>query len=128
MDGIKSKVSNLSLENNVTFLGVRDDVANLMQAMDIFLFPSVFEGLGIVLIEAQTSGLMCFTSKKVVPHDVDITGLVKFLDLKETAQQWAKEIISVDLNQDRKNTYQLIMQNGYDIVQASKNLNKLFLE
>ena len=128
MDGIKSKVSNLSLENNVTFLGVRDDVANLMQAMDIFLFPSVFEGLGIVLIEAQTSGLMCFTSKKVVPHDVDITGLVKFLDLKETAQQWAKEIISVDLNQDRQNTYQLIMQNGYDIVQASKNLNKLFLE
>lgn len=126
-ENIEKKVNDLSLERNVTFLGVRNDVADLMQAMDIFLFPSVFEGLGIVLIEAQTSGLKCFTSKKVVPCDVDITGLVEFIDLKETAEQWATKIIATHLNENRDDAFQLIIQNGYDIGEASQNMKKLFL-
>ena len=75
---IKAKVKEYSLEKNVKFLGARDDVNNIMQAMDIFLLPSLFEGLGIVLIEAQATGLPCFTSNKVVPKKL---GLQNYLNL-----------------------------------------------
>lgn len=56
----------MNLSKYVHFLGVRDDVNKIMQTFDALLFPSLFEGLGIVLIEAQAAGIPCFTSKDVV--------------------------------------------------------------
>jgi glycosyltransferase involved in cell wall biosynthesis len=75
---IKDKVNKLKLEENVMFLGIRSDVNEIMQAMDVFVLPSRFEGLGIVLIEAQAAGLPCVTSKNVVP---DIEMLLEMLNL-----------------------------------------------
>ena len=72
IDRIKNKVKELKLEDKVLFLGFREDIDKLMNAMDYFLFPSLYEGLGIVTIEAQTSGLLTFVSKEI-PEDANIT-------------------------------------------------------
>ncbi|WP_042345885.1 glycosyltransferase family 1 protein [Bacillus massiliigorillae] len=122
---IQEKVSDLGLNENVIFTGVRCDIPQLLQAMDVFVFPSVYEGLGIALIEAQASGLNCFTSNKVVPADVNITNLVKFMDLSKSAKQWAKEIL-LTKNDKRKMTKEDIEKAGYDIHQVTKNLQKWY--
>jgi glycosyltransferase involved in cell wall biosynthesis len=89
---IKNKVKKLNLEQNVIFTGVRDDVDELFQAMNVFVLPSRFEGLGIVLVEAQAAGLPCVTSKDVVPDMVNITGNVEFVALDEPVEKWVSTI------------------------------------
>ena len=66
----------MNLSKYVHFLGVRDDVNKIMQTFDALLFPSLFEGLGIVLIEAQAAGIPCFTSKDVVAKEAGITSSI----------------------------------------------------
>ena len=69
------------MSSNVRFLGVRSDIANLMQGMDLFLFPSLFEGLPVVLVEAQAAGLKCLISDSIT-RETDITGRIEFVSLK----------------------------------------------
>ena len=90
---IINKVDKLGLADSVIFLGSRPDVNELMQAMDIFVFPSRYEGLGIALIEAQAAGLKCLTTKDVIPSSVDITGKVNFIDLQLGHNIWANRVI-----------------------------------
>ena len=77
MDSVKAKVLELNLQDEVIFLGIRHDVPNLVQAMDCFLLPSRFEGLCIVGIEAQASGLSCFFSDAIT-RELEITNLCHF--------------------------------------------------
>jgi glycosyltransferase involved in cell wall biosynthesis len=124
---IENKVKKLGLQNDVIFTGIRSDIAELYQAMDLFVFPSLYEGLGIVLIEAQASGLKCFTSNKVVPKDVNVTGLVNFLDLDKSAQYWANRIMT-NKNYRRNLTLDTIKGAGYDVYQIATNLQKWYEE
>ena len=107
---IKDKVNKLKLEENVMFLGIRSDVNEIMQAMDVFVLPSRFEGLGIVLIEAQAAGLPCVTSKNVVPDIVNVTGNIEFVD------RWV-EAIEAQMNKaiDYEQSSIKVSQAGYDI-------------
>lgn len=91
---IEQKVSRLGLSGNVIFAGIRPDVPELMlNVMDIFLFPSLYEGLGIVLIEAQSSGLSCVYSD-VVPEEARIVPkLVSIHSLDETSNVWADTVL-----------------------------------
>lgn len=89
---IRQKVSDKGIEKQVLFMGARDDVNEMLQAMDVFVLPSRFEGLGIVLIEAQAAGLACVTSKDVVPDVVNITGNVAFISLDAPIEQWVSAI------------------------------------
>lgn len=109
----KQKVASLGLQDKVKFLGMRTDVNELMQAMDCFLFPSHFEGLGIVALEAQTSGMPCYFST-AVPKDVDITPLAHFISLQELPSHWAKKIVASS-NMERTNMNHYIQDAGYDI-------------
>lgn len=78
---LKKEVVILGLQEYVLFTGVRSDIPEIMHLFDIFLFPSIHEGLGIVAIEAQASGVPCIISDSV-PHEVELgVGLVKFLSL-----------------------------------------------
>lgn len=124
---IEAKVKRLGIQDKVIFTGVRDDVNRLLQAMDVFLFPSLYEGLGIVAIEAQASGLPCVISNSV-PKDCDITsGLVKFISLSDLPADWA----SVVLKQSkiiRTNRSDEIISAGYDIFSTAKNLENFYLE
>ncbi len=74
-------------------MGVRSDIDRIMQCLDAFVFPSLFEGLGIVLIEAQAAGVRCYTSKDVVPKEAKVTSLLEYLDLKSSADSWAEDIL-----------------------------------
>lgn len=88
---IEEKVKSLNLIENVIFLGKRLDVNLLYSAMDIYVMPSLYEGLSISLCEAQINGLRCYTSDSV-DKSSDITGNVEFISLKDDALTWAKKI------------------------------------
>lgn len=92
---IEEKVSELSLEHKVHILGVRSDITDILRSFDVFVFPSLYEGLGIAVIEAQVSGLKCVVSDKV-PQEVDITGNVSFLSLNSDFKEWEESIMNCD--------------------------------
>ena len=88
-DKLRRRTAELGLTKQVRFLGVRQDVSALMQGMDVFVFPSLFEGLGIVLIEAQAAGLACVTST-AVPADARVTDLITYLPPDAAPAMWAQ--------------------------------------
>lgn len=122
---IAEKVENLGLKNDVIFTGVLSDVNLIYNASDLFVLPSLFEGLGIVLIEAQTNGLVCFASDNI-PHEVDVTGNTHFLKLELGAKEWANIISNTDLS--RYDEEEKVRDSGYSISDVTKKLEKIYLE
>ena len=122
---IKEKVKNLNLQDSVIFEGFKNNVNEYMLAMDIFLFPSKFEGLGLVLIEAQATGLPCYTSKDVVPNEAKVSNLLEYISLKNSAKEWAYIVLSN--NNCRLNVYKSIKSLGYDIEDTSLFLQDFYL-
>ncbi len=90
---IQKKVKDLSLDSSVSFLGNRSDVSDLISAFDCFLFPSLWEGLPLTLIEAQSAELPCFVSDTVT-KEVDCSNLVNYLSLDIGADKWAETILN----------------------------------
>ncbi|MGG3940328.1 glycosyltransferase family 1 protein [Peribacillus psychrosaccharolyticus] len=107
-------VEDLGLKENVIFTGVRSDIHELLQAMDVFVFPSLYEGLGIVAVEAQAAGLHCVVSD-TIPKEAFITNLIKSISLKSSVMSWAGEILKYNNHYKRSNTYNQIFSNDYDI-------------
>ncbi|KIY21674.1 glycosyltransferase family 1 protein [Mesobacillus subterraneus] len=122
---IENKVTLLGLQAKVKFLGVRSDINSLMHAMDIFVFPSLFEGLPVVLVEAQAAGLNCIVADTITSES-DITGRVEFLSLKEAPETWAREILSSSY--EHADTEELISVNGYNTATMSKWLTDFYIE
>ncbi len=120
---IEHKVREKKLEKNVIFLGNRDDVNCLMQAMDVFLFPSLWEGLGIVAIEAQVSGLPVVVSD-VVPDELEITNSIYWLSLKDSPQKWAESLIKTK-NQKRFDASELVAKKNMDEKSMLESLRKV---
>lgn len=123
---MEEKVERLELSDKVIFAGVRDDVADLMQAMDIIVFPSHYEGLPLTLIEAQAAGLPCLISDQV-PAECIKTSLIQQLPLIDGAEKWAEATIKA-ARIERKNTYQEISDAGFDIVRNAKWLEEFYFE
>lgn len=111
-EGIKQQVKQLGLSEVVLFMGWRADVNELLQAIDIFVLPSRFEGLPIVAVEAQASGCPCILSDTIT-KEVLITKNVKHIPLDKVI--WQKEIESYIEGFERKKTDQEIIQAGFDI-------------
>lgn len=109
---IEKKCVELGIRKKVKFLGIRNDVDDLMQAMDCFLLPSRFEGLPIVGVEAQAAGLPCFFSDSIT-SEIKLTPTVYFKSLQESPQIWANFILHSDLN--RKNNLRELCEEGYDL-------------
>lgn len=123
---IKEKIKTLNLENSVIFAGFKNNVNEYMYAMDIFVFPSLYEGLGLVLIEAQATGMKCFTSKDVVPVESKVSDLLEFIRLEETPTYWAEQILKSD--KIRKNVYEQMKLNGYDISNTALFLENFYIK
>ena len=124
---IRKLVSENNLDDVVHFLGVRKDTDYLYSGFDAFLFPSLFEGLGIVLIEAQCSGLYCYTSKQRVPDSAIIGDRLDFIKLDKSNNYWANSINSKNLF-DRKNVKFTKNKNNYDVKKVSLKLEKFYKE
>ena len=122
---IRKKVKDLKLENSVIFWGITEEVNYLMQAMDCFVFPSRYEGLGMVAIEAQCSGLPTIVSD-VLPKEVEITKCLKKIGLNESANEWANQIIYFCDGYNRTDTSIYVKRAGYDINDIVKKLERLY--
>lgn len=122
----KEKVRELELQNSVKFLGMRNDVPELMQAMDCFLLPSLFEGLGIVGIEAQASGLPCFFSDTIT-RELGITNLAHFISLKDTPEQWVN-VIEEQGHIQRADMKENIIRAGYEIEIEVAKMENFYLK
>lgn len=89
------EIKDKGIDAKVKWLGRRDDVNMLMQGMDLLLQPSLFEGLGIVLIEAQTMGLAVISSEKVIPQEAVVSETIRLLPLSETPCYWAERCLAL---------------------------------
>lgn len=121
---IRAQVCEWGLEKAVRFLGVREDIPQLLQAMDVFVLPSRFEGLGIVLIEAQAAGLPCFASANVIPDEAKISPLLHWIPLDDGPAAWAEQILA--LQTQRQDMYAEIVHAGYDIHEAAAHVSAFF--
>lgn len=124
-DDIKDYAKQLGIENFVFFYGIRFDVYDLMQGMDVFLFPSLYEGLGNVITEAQAVSLQSVVSYDV-PYEVKQTEYVDFLSLKDNASIWANKVLSYSNGYLRRNTYNDLVKSGYEIKTASHDLEQYY--
>lgn len=123
---IEQKVKEKKIEKDVIFIGNSYNVNDFYQAMDIFVFPSLFEGLGIALIEAQSNGLKCFTSKGTVPKEADISNNTEYISLNNKPQEWCDAIIQTKIERDENYFNQL--DKKYDINIAAKKLEKIYID
>ena len=123
---LRNKVNSLGLQDKVMFLIDRNDVNNLYQVMDIFVMPSLFEGVPVVGIEAQSNGLKCFVSSNI-SNEILITSSIKMLDLKKGAKYWAEEILLSDFSRNNKADKE-ILSAGYNIKTEAIKLQNLYLK
>lgn len=128
-DDIKLQVKNAGLLNHVVFLGSRNDVNKLYSAADMFIFPSLHEGLGIVVIEAQACGLPCIVSN-AVPLEADMEiGLLHSVGLEKTANYWAEMIMKYKQNIETRMSFsEKILKGKYNIFQIARQMQKFYLE
>lgn len=122
---IRQLVANKGLQNSVKFLGVRKDVNSLYSAMDCFWFPSYFEGLGLVLVEAQSSGLRCLVSD-CIPKEVKVCDLIEFLPIDDV-ELWVQCTLNLR-NIEREKYYHSVMASGFDIKLSAMQLQEIYLE
>lgn len=124
---VKEKVDYLGLSENIIFTGAIVNANVYLNAMDLFLFPSLFEGLGIVAVEAQCNGLPVLMTD-TLPQDVEITDLITRLSLRTSEKEWAEMIrVIVDKKNNRAGYEKQIIDMGYDIHENVKLLTEYYL-
>lgn len=124
---VKERACEMGLEGFVRFLGVRKDVPELLAAMDLFLLPSIFEGLPVTLIETQASGLPALVSDRVT-REMDMAGLIRFLPLDEDVSCWANAIMEAGVNDCRGAYAQKVLDAGYDISDQAHKLAGFYMQ
>lgn len=123
---IKQKCHEMKLDNKIIFLGQRNDVSDLYQAMDVFVLPSQFEGLPVVLVEAMASGLQCIISDKVTKEAEIIPELCRFESIDSDVDQWVNDILEIKKTNNRSDTYEKMKLAGFDIKAQASALFELF--
>lgn len=126
LEEMKTLSKQLKIKERVIFTGLRTDVPQLLSAMDCFLFPSHFEGLGFTAIEAEACGLNVIASDKV-PEDINQKGYVNFLSLNDSLEKWSRHIdlaISHAYSSDRK--MNPILNSKYDIDRMIGTLDEIY--
>lgn len=121
---IQKKINRLGIESRVCFTGSRADVPDLLQAMDVFVFPSYYEGLGISIVEAQASGLPCLISN-TIPTECIVTDLVFRYALKKPPDMWAEKIAAL-LHIPREDQTEWLQQADYDLAHAAGKLENFY--
>lgn len=125
---LRQKCEKLGIEDSVVFLGMLDDTSKVLQAFDVFVFTSMFEGLGMALIEAQAAGLECISSD-VVPMETKVSDHIRYISLEASAEKWAETTLALgayDRQTHAAAAAESIRQHGYDIRYEAEKLEKLY--
>lgn len=125
-DEIKRTIINLNLTGYVRLFGVSNEVNILLNAMDIFVLPSLYEGLGIVLIEAQCNGLPIVATKGVIPEEVHIAQNMKMIPLSLGEEKWAETILESSKAPRNPSGHKQVADAGYDINKAAILLASIY--
>lgn len=120
---IEDKVNQLGLRDEVLFFGIRNDVPELLMAMDCFVFPSFYEGLPNVVIEAQATGLPCVVSREI-SDEIKIIDALEFLDINYESDRWADSILT-NHNFARDKAAEMIVNHGYAIEDTANHIKQL---
>lgn len=124
-DKIKKIVQNRHMEDYVIFYGKTSKVNEVLNAFDIFILPSRFEGLPVSGIEAQTNGLPCIYSSSIT-REVEISNSCYYIDLSEPISSWCNIIRSIEFKDNRKNAYQNTIMKNFDIKYTADQLEKIY--
>ena len=125
---LKQKCKENNIAEKVYFLGMLDDVSEVIQAYDVFVFTSIFEGLGMALIEAQASGLECVSSN-VVPEETAVTDNIQYMSLDKSVKEWADKVLEVssyDRAEHSKHAVESVRSHGYDIRYEASKLMEIY--
>lgn len=119
-DAICEQIEKYNIKDKVVLMGRRKDAYKIYSAFDIFLMPSIYEGWGISLTEAQVNGLKCYASN-TIDSKVDITGNVKFISLEESAKEWSNKILKGNNQRDEK-----VLNNISEEIDVKKSYEKVY--
>ena len=125
-ENIIEKIKYLGLQDYVIFTGQTTNVSDYYNAMDIFVLPSLYEGLPVVGIEAQANGLLCEFSTDMT-KETKVLNTTKFISLKETAKKWAEIILEDYKNFKRKNSFDEMTKKNFNIKEEAKKLEKYYI-
>ncbi len=127
---IEADVEKLGVKDRVIFAGVRDDVARLMKTVDVFVFPSIYEGLGIVLLEAQAAGLQCVVSD-IIPEEADvIKEHIVRLSLNEPPEVWARTILAMRESEaaySQRECVEMMKNSRFNIENCVRQIEELYI-
>lgn len=128
LDSLKNLIESMGIADRVSVLGLRDDVPDLLKAMDVFMLPSISEGFGMAFVEAQCSGLPCYASDRV-PRDTQLTSLMHYLPLEMGAEKWAEVILELkDAPSVLRSSYaREVKEAGYDVETQVRYLEMIYL-
>lgn len=128
-ENYRSKISSLGLSERIIMTGLRSDIPDILLLADCFLFPSLWEGLPVSVIEAQASGLPCVISDTIT-KEVEVSNLVEWHSLSEAPELWANRCLQLakENRMIRKSPEQSIIDNGYDIETTSKWLADFYID
>lgn len=127
-DKLRAQAASLGIEDAVVFLGVRDDVPEVLKALDAFVFPSHLEGLGMAVVEAQAAGTPCIVST-AVPEEAVVTDLVQRIELEEGVDEWAARMVAlVEADLPRADASNLVRAGGYDIDDVANWMTDFYAE
>ncbi|SFD07622.1 glycosyltransferase family 1 protein [Algibacter pectinivorans] len=124
--GLQTEAKQLKIDHKIQFLGVRTDIPELCQMMDVFVFPSFYEGLPVTLIEAQAASLKIIASNSIT-NEVSLTNNIKFLSIEEPAEVWAQHILDLDASK-KIDQSSFIINGNYDIISNTKQIELFYLE
>jgi Glycosyltransferase len=125
---VEQQCIDLGIQNKVVFMGNIQNVGDYLNAMDIMVFPSIYEGFGTVVIETQCNGLPTIASD-VLPKETQITDCLEFMSIsKQNELEWAQEIVRLKDIVVRKDRTEEIKEAGYDIHDTYRILSEFYLE
>ncbi|MFI3326689.1 MAG: glycosyltransferase family 1 protein [Clostridia bacterium] len=127
MEQTQKQVDDLKISDKVKFLGFRTDVNDLIQAMDVFLMPSFFEGFPVTGVEAQASGLPCVFSDTIT-RQAAILEETAYIPLEESNKIWAEKILSLIGKVDREHSKKSLKDKGFDLPDMVGNIESYYLQ